>query len=489
MSLCPASGNSGFVQLAGPLQASEIKAITVSSYFPLTFSFAPRSTPPTLLHTNHLDVDGGNTCVYQGRRYHLISAQICAPLHKGYTLPGETPTQPPTAEVILTYVPSAPLSSEQAGALEGILLCLPLYESGTPAYDAYLDMLVNDSEIPCGYENQVGKTYEGDDQKVIKETSLRQCVKACCDDAQCLAYTFGKGTCHIKHSIPNLLSTGDDTVSGKIQRNPTPACIPASSPEPSRGESLESLFYRADGKTTHAVMAYKTCFESARNNKVYNNTVYVFVFPKGIRMRPPSVQQLVLRMNGVLLSYRTPPALRGSGKTLLRYRMENGQKMPLQGSEEGEVYQTTVSTCTEEFQERFEHFLLPSQNLSSRSTDRTQEGFQNAPASHCANLPLAQKCVPLRKGGPIPPSMKCIPFDTNRGEIVDVSKGVALDTLLQKKEEAKKRAVEAQMRTEETVGGLTMGEIEGIVGGTVGGLLLLFVAIRVGTALFNRPTD
>jgi hypothetical protein len=382
--------------------------------------------------------------------------------------------------------------SDDNTLLKGIIVCLPIYESGTPAYDAYLDQIVNDADISCGYENQVGKTYEGKDQKTLRDTSLRQCVKACCDDAQCLAYTFGKGTCHIKHSIPNLLSTGDDTISGKIRRDQKPACTPPPSAT-SLVSSLESLFYLPNGKTTHSVMAYKTCYESARNDKGYTNTFYVLVFPKGIRMRPASYQQLVLRMNGTLLPYRTSPAILLGGKTLLRYRMENGQKMPLMGSDTGEVYTTTVSTCTEEFQERFEYFLLPSNDPPPE--EQVEEGFQNPSDPSCPPRPVAAnkyKCVPLQKGVTPKKPYTCIPFDKNGGTMVNATKGVALATLMKEKKNAADRAIEAQRgggEVSSAVAGLSMDQIEGIIGGTIGGLLLLFVVYRGVTYFFNRPTD
>lgn len=489
MSFCPASGNSGFVHLAGPLQPSEIKAISVASYFPLTFSFAPRTTPPTLLNSNELDVDPSNTCIYLGRRYYLASAQVCAPLHKGYVVPGESPTQPPSAELILTYVPSWSLNPEQGAPLEGILVCLPIYESGTPAYDAYLDQIVNDADIACGYENQVGKAYEGEDQKTVEDTSLRQCVKACCDDAQCLAYTFGKGTCHIKHSIPNLLSTGDDTISGKIRRDQKPACTPSPSLSTATSlvSSIESLFYLPNGKTTHAVMAYKTCFEYVSDNTQYNSTVYVFVFPKGIRMRPASYQQLVLRMNGTLTPYRTPPAIRRSGNTLFRYRMENGKKIEIARSNKGEVYTTTVSTCTEEFQERFEHFLLPSKELPP--DQEVEEGFQGSPDPSCPSRPVPYKCTPYRRGMEKKP-YKCVPLDVKGEPIVRTKNGISLTRILETQRQAKDNAIKAQTGGDgSTVAGLSMGEIEGIVGGTIGGVLLLYLVYRFTTSFFNRPTD
>jgi hypothetical protein len=467
---CSAAGNTGFIEFAGPIQPSELKAITVTSWFPLTFAFAPRTTIPTLLSGNQIEEGVGNTCIYQGKRYHLVNVQLCSPLHKGYKLPGETQT--PVGECIVTYAPT----SDQ-GSVSGILLCFPIYDSGTPAYDGYLDQIVNDTEISCGYENEVGKTYEGADQNTINDTTLRHCVKACCDDSQCLAYSFGGGTCHIKHTIPNLLSTGDTTVSGKIKRGMAPSCSSSNSSSSSNPNSLvstlESLLYQPNGTTTHSVMAYATCFET---QKPATHSLYVMVFPKGIRMRSSSYQQLLLRTNGSLPTYRIPPVIRGGEPTLLRYRMDNGRKVPTEFSAQGEIYRTTVSTCTEEFQTRFGHFLLPSRSSASSASSKKGSalGGSNG-ATGCGRLTTEQ--------------YKCVPFN----EATDLSGNIVipgnstLEDILKKQKESKE-GTSQQGKQEQGSLPLAAETIEGIIGGGIGGILLGYAVYRGMTYIFNRPT-
>lgn len=464
---CSASSNTGFVHFAGPLQPSELKAITVASYFPLTFSFAPRTTVPTLLYNNQIEENIGNTCIYQGKRYHLLSVQLCSPVHKGYRLPGETQT--PVAECVLTYVPSA----EQAGA-SAILLCFPIYDSGTPAYDGYLDQIVTDTEISCGYENEVGKTYEGADQKTVKDTTLRQCVKTCCDDAQCLAYSFGGGTCHIKHTIPNLLSTNDATVSGKIKRGlPTSSCS-SGSPN-SLVSTLESLLYQPNGATTHTILAYKTCIET---KKPATHGLYIMVFPKGIRMRSSSYQQLVLRTNGTLPAYQLPPVIRDDEPTVVRYRMDDGHKIFTEFSSKGEVYNTTVSTCTDEFQQRFEYFTLPPRTSSVRSS-RILGSSANT-VSTAGTAGGQESCRTLTTE-----QYKCVPFN----EATDLSGNVVLPGSTTLEEVLKKQKESKTGKTESSTSlSLSTETLEGIIGGSIAGVLFAYMAYRGVTYIFNRPT-
>lgn len=478
---CSASSNTGVVHFAGPLQPSELKAMTVTSFFPLTFSFAPRTTIPTLLNNNQIEEDVGNTCFYLGKQHFLRSVQLCSPLHKGYRLPGETQT--PVAECILTYTPS-----REKTDVDAILLCFPIYDSGTPAYDGYLDQIVNDTEISCGYENEVGKTYEGDDQKTVKDTTLRQCVKTCCDDAQCLAYSFGGGTCHIKHTIPNLLSTNDAMVSGKIKRGLSTSCSSNSSSGSGSANSLvstlESLLYQSNGTTTHTIIAYKTCFET---KKPATHGLYMLVFPKGIRMRSSSYQQLVLRTNGTLPAYRLPPVVRDDKPTVIRYRMDDGKKIPTEFSSKGELYTTTVSTCTEEIQKRFEYFVLPSRTSSikpstSARSSRILGSTSATSATSATSSTGAQESCRTRTTK----QYKCIPFNeaTDLSGNVVIPGSTTLEDILKKQKESKTNPKEVGS----TSLSLSTEAIEGIIGGSVAGILFAYAVYRAVTYIFNRPT-
>lgn len=465
---CSAAGNTGIVHFAGPIQPSELDDIKVTSYFPLTFAFATRTTPPTLLSRNHIEDGIGNSCFLNGKRYNLIDIQISKPLHKGYKLPGET--QVPVAECILSFAPSG----MDSNTMSGILLCLPLYESNTPAYDAYLEQIVSDPDISCGYENEVGKTYEGADKYRIQDSTLRKCVKACCDDAQCLAYTFGGGTCHIKHTIPNLLPTGDATVSGKIRRDLPKSCSSGStSTVNSLIAGVETLFYRPDGSTTHSILAYKTCIESMDGSYPRSNSLYIMVFPKGIQMRPASFQQLVLRANGSLPEFNLPGPLRNNQPTLVRYRMDNGKKIPTETSGDGRLYVTTLSTCTEEFRDRFEYLLLPPRT-DTRPPSSDPSSGKGGDQGSCRRLTTEQyKCVPFREG-------------TDLSGNVVIPRGTTLAEVLKKQKEAKSATQGAP--TTEIPGGLSTGEIEGIIGGSIGGILLIYAVYRGVTYIFNRPS-
>jgi len=62
---CPPDVNTGFIQLVGPIQQADLNNITVKSY-PLSISFAPRTTVPTLMG-NRIDESTENTCTYRGK--------------------------------------------------------------------------------------------------------------------------------------------------------------------------------------------------------------------------------------------------------------------------------------------------------------------------------------------------------------------------------------------------------------------------------------
>lgn len=465
---CSASANNGFVHLAGPLQQSEVSEITAKEHFPISFSFAQRTTIPTLLNSNYIE-DYGNSCSYRGKNYNLVNIQICSVLHKGYQLPGERDV--PVAECILSYrCPNA-----DKNAPSGILVCFPIYDRGTPVYDGYLDQIVNNTDIGCGYDNQPGKVYEGETKRTINDTSLRKCIKSCCDDTQCLAYTFGGGKCHIKHSIPNLLSTGDETISGKIKRGQQNSCSSqgSSSSANSLVYTLESLFYKSNGSTDHNVIAYNTCFETVtqRGSPSTRQGLYVLVFAKGIRMRSASYQQLVLYINGSLREYSVPPAMRNQEATLSKFRLNNGTKEIQDTSNSGQVYITTVSSCTDEFRKRFEYFILP---------PRPPKGSQSARMagqsdSQCKRLTTEQyKCVPFNEATDL------------KGNLV-IPKNTTMADILKKQKEVKEQ--ELGGKPSDSVGGLNSDQIEAIIGGSIGGIITLFLVYRGVTYFFNRPSN
>ena len=134
---CPSDVNTGFIELVGPIQQQELNNITVRSY-PLSVSFKPRTTTPSLLG-NRIDESTENTCTYRGQRFTLTDVQICGVVSRGYILPGKT--SQPVAELVLSF--STNNTSSDYASLSGILLCVPIYDSGTPNHNTYLDRIID----------------------------------------------------------------------------------------------------------------------------------------------------------------------------------------------------------------------------------------------------------------------------------------------------------------------------------------------------------
>jgi hypothetical protein len=136
---CPSDVNTGFINIDGPISELDLNSITVKSY-PLSISFKPRATIPSLLkNIIHESTGIENTCTYRGKRFNLADVQICSVLSKGYILPGII--TPPAAELVLTF--SANNSAANCESLSGILLCVPIYDSGTPNHNNYLDIIID----------------------------------------------------------------------------------------------------------------------------------------------------------------------------------------------------------------------------------------------------------------------------------------------------------------------------------------------------------
>ena len=134
---CPSDVNTGFIEIVGPIQPLTLNNITLDSY-PLSISFAPRTTPPSIVAGNKIDESTDNTCTYRGNKYTLTpSVQICSPTNKGYYLTGSIHT--PVAELIIPFVRNKTGDS----ALSGILLCVPIYERAYAEHDAYIQQLLN----------------------------------------------------------------------------------------------------------------------------------------------------------------------------------------------------------------------------------------------------------------------------------------------------------------------------------------------------------
>jgi len=375
---CPSDVNTGFIQLIGPIAQADLKHITHPNY-PLSISFAPRSTIPTMMDNRIDESTGGNTCTYNGTKFSLVDVQIAAPTNKGYILPGMTET--PVAELILSFNTSANANpANNLQSLTGILLCVPIYNTGVQQYDGYLTSIVN----------------------------------------------------------PNVAT----------REVPT----------------LESVFYGWDGDTAQTSFGYQTCFETITAAKTPSSkSLYVFVFPHGIHMAADVYQKLLQKMRGTLTSYMVPPAIRGADATLRSYTFDNeGNKVTNTTSADGIIYTVPLSTCTEEFKNRFEYFSLPPRLAGSKRS-------KHATAGQCPYYQTTQ--------------YKCMPFN----QLTDLSGAYvkpgnkSLDTILQEQN----RIIGSSANDKPSA--LTTEDLEIYGGSIIGGLILLVIVAKVTSWLANRP--
>lgn len=471
---CPSDVNTGFIQVIGPIQQQDLNTITVKSY-PLSISFSPRTTIPSLIG-NRIDESTENTCTYRGQRFSLVDVQICSAVSKGYILPGNI--NEPVAELVLSF--SANNSAQNLSSLSGILMCIPIYDSGTPSHADYLNQIIDPSVPSCSYTHLVGADYAGGDYNSIPNSSLTSCIKSCCDDVNCLAYTFANGTCYMKNSIQPLKKTGNtNMVAGTVNHNVknTNSCPVPNCPKPNcNGKhkkdekkagvpNLESLFYSWDGDTTQTSLAYKTCFETIDNSNLpTSKSLYVVVFPNGITLTQSGFQQLIIQLNGTLPTYAIPPAIRGGDSTLRSYKFDDeGNKVPTIISQDGIIYSTPLSSCTDEFRHRFEFFTFPPRlpNLVSAKWNTEQ----------CPYYKTSQyKCVPFNQIS-----------DLSGNYVVPGNK--TLDTILYEKQQAQQKENAGDNEASKT---FTTEQIEGIIAGVAGVAIASIIGLKVASWISNN---
>jgi hypothetical protein len=477
---CPSDVNTGFIQLVGPIQQQDLNTITVKSY-PLSISFAPRTTVPTLLG-NRIDESTENTCTYRGQRFSLVDVQLVSSVSKGYILPGQTNQQ--VAELVLSF--SANNAVQDLSSLAGILMCIPIYDSGAPNHADYLNQLIDPDFPSCSYTHLVGSDYTGGDYNNIPNSTLTSCIKSCCEDINCLAYTFANGTCYLKNSIPNLRKVGDDNfVTGTVNHNvknksscpiqncPKPNCDGKHKKKDDKIKSgvpnLETIFYAFDGDVSQTSIAYKTCFETLdNNNQPTSRSLYVTVFPNGITLTQSGFQQLLIQLNGNLPTYVIPPAIRGGDSTLRSYKFDDeGNKIPTIISQDGIIYSTPISSCTDEFRHRFEFFTLPPRLPASVSSGWNSE--------QCPYYKTTQ--------------YKCMPFnqltdtaDVNGGTYV-IPGNKTLASVLNERDKAKKTQDSGDISDSK---GLTTEQIEAIVAGVAGVAIASIILLKVGSWISNH---
>jgi hypothetical protein len=463
---CPTDVNTGFIQLVGPIQQQDLNNIIVKSY-PLSLSIAPRTTIPTLIG-NRIDESTENTCTYKGKRFNLIDVQICSVTNKGYILPGNT--NQPVAELILSFATSG--SSDLAN-LSGILLCIPIYDSGNPNHNEYLKQLIDPNIPSCNYTHNIGTEYTDTKYKNIPDSTLSSCIKTCCDDVNCLSYTYKTGTCYLNNSISALNKNADkSSISGTVNHNELNKNITSSSCSIKTNNTdkkaivptLETIFYSSQNDTTQTSIAYKSCFETIdENNSPISRSLYIVVFPNGIHLTQADYQQLLLQMNGTLQSYMIPPVIRGGDSTLRSYRFDdNGNKVPTILSQDGIIYATPISSCTDEFKNRFEYFTLPPRLPSLTSKLNNEQ---------CPYYKTTQ--------------YKCVPFNQLRdlsGQYV-IPGNKTLDTILYEQQKAQLQNKDLNI---ETKNGLTTEQVETIIASVAGLAIASILFLKIGSWISNH---
>ena len=138
---CPLDVNNGFIELIGPIQQADLNNIT-NKTSPLSIAFSPRTIPSALIG-NRIDESTDNRCTYKGDVFNLVDVQICSVTNKGYTLPGQT--NEPVAELVISFKPKDPSPKGTSIDLSGILLCIPIYDSGNPSHAEYLNQFIQET--------------------------------------------------------------------------------------------------------------------------------------------------------------------------------------------------------------------------------------------------------------------------------------------------------------------------------------------------------
>lgn len=387
---CPTNANIGFVTLSnGPIKQLDLNNIIVKAP-PLSIALATTTIRPVLRGNIIEDSTAtSSTCSYKGTTYHLVNIQICAVMNIGYTLPGQKNS--PVAELIMTF------RSPEGNNLSGILLCVPIYDSGTVSHAAYLSQVI-DTDIPsCKYTKTPNIQYSDTPYRVFNTGSMTKCIIEACNDRNALAYNYIKNQskCILYDSNPIkrikkndkevnvFFGTVDHNVSNKtcnIKTNSTDKSV----------SNLESIFYSWEGDTTHTSIAYKTCFETiSEDDEIHSKSLYVVVFPNGIHLPPSHFQQLVLQLNGTLLPYMVPPDISDGNATIQKYDIDDDNNtVPSIISDDGILNSKQVSTCTDSFKYRFEYFTLP---------PRSKRFMIKAPEK-CPYYKTTQyKCVPFNQ--------------------------------------------------------------------------------------------
>jgi len=173
--------------------------------YPFTISFGPSTVVPTF-NKNMITDTQSDTLLYRGNRYQLINIQICQPTHINYTNQNKSLI----AEIALTYTNTTVATTYPSV----ILAILPIYESGLPDHNAYLQQFIDGDGKAVSAQSLF---YENDKDKTATSYSYKCCfqVRDNVNPTQTLSFNTGvhyfpRGTTLLPNSIQtfrNLIAT------------------------------------------------------------------------------------------------------------------------------------------------------------------------------------------------------------------------------------------------------------------------------------------
>jgi hypothetical protein len=163
---CPLDATTGFLQITGPITPSQLKPIELNAA-PLTFQFAPRAVPPTLVG-NVVEENPQNTLLYKSIRYGLADVQLTAPTHTGYNSIAPF-LGTPAFEVNLTF-----FSNQAPKTYPAILLLVvPVYTAQEQYHATYFEQLLNTDATAVSIQSLF---FDDEKDAVSKSFSYQTCI-------------------------------------------------------------------------------------------------------------------------------------------------------------------------------------------------------------------------------------------------------------------------------------------------------------------------
>ena len=159
--------------------------------------------------------------------------------------------------------------------------------------------------------------------------------------------------------------------------------------------------------------------------------------------------------------------------------MNNGKKVIKLLSSEGQIYSTPISSCSSDFVDRFEYFTQ-APRLS---------GNNRRIKSQCSSSSDNRKTVTADGSSVETTQYKCVPFDKlDKWPLSDIPHSYVIP---EGKTSAQMFSDMNNMKNNQTAGdkkveGLSTGQIEGIIGGTISIIIVSLLAIKTASWLSNR---